>query len=118
MSNTSSVDTYIKSFPLQTQEKLSQIRKRVTSLIPEAQETIKYNMPTFTYKGKNLVYFAGYKNHIGFYPTPHTLGTMSEKLKPYLAGRGTTQFPLDAEIPMDIVDAIVLHWKEQIDKSI
>ncbi len=74
-------------------------------------------MPTFTYKNTNLVYFAGYKNHIGFYPTPRSLGTLTNKLEPYLAGRGTAQFPLDTEIPMDLVDAIILYWKAQIDKT-
>lgn len=117
MNTPATIDEHINSFPPAVQHKLNTIRNTIHSLVPEATETIKYGIPTFVYKGKNMVHFAGYKAHIGFYPTPHALEAFSEKLKPYLAGKGTAQFPLDAEVPIKLVEAITLYRKESIDKE-
>ena len=88
------IDEYLESFPSSTRSKLKQLRSLIKRIAPEAQEKISYQMPTFHLNG-NLVYFAAYSNHIGFYPT--------------VSGhsKGTVQFPLDEALPMGIIERIV-----------
>lgn len=103
------IDEYIAGFPPDVQKHLEQIRETVQQAAPEAEETIKYNMPTFTLKG-NLVYFAAYKNHIGFYPVPSGNKELEKEFSPYkTSGKGTIQFPLDKPMPLDLVTRIVKY---------
>jgi uncharacterized protein YdhG (YjbR/CyaY superfamily) len=97
------IDDYIAGFPPDIQEILEKIRQTVREAAPEAQETIKYDMPTFTLKG-NLVYFAAYKKHIGFYPP---VEGFEEELAKYEVGKGAIRFPLDKPIPYDLIRRIV-----------
>lgn len=100
------IDEYISGFPGHIQEMLEALRKTIRKAAPEAEETIKYRMPTFTLKG-NLVHFAAFKNHIGFYPAPTGIASFREELSVYKKAKGSVQFPLDRPLPLDLVTKIV-----------
>jgi len=100
------IDEYIAGFPEDVQEILQKIRQTIREVVPAAEETIKYQMPTFTLKG-NLVYFAAFKNHIGFYPIPTGIEQFKDELAVYKQGKGSVQFPLDKPIPYDLIRRIV-----------
>ncbi len=103
-----SIDEHIQEFSPDTQSKLQSIRQMIQKSVPEAVECIKYGIPTYTLYGKNLVHFAGYKGHIGFYPAPSGIARFKDELKPYIKGKGTLQFPLDTPLPLALVRKIVL----------
>lgn len=100
------VDEYIGAFPEDVREILEKIRALVREAAPEAQETIKYAMPTFVLHG-NLLHFAAFKHHIGLYPTPSGTAEFKQELAAYESGKGSIKFPLDKPIPFDLVDKIV-----------
>jgi uncharacterized protein YdhG (YjbR/CyaY superfamily) len=100
------IDEYIATFPEDVQKILRQMRAVVKAAAPEAQEKISYQMPTFTLNG-NLVYFAAFKKHIGFYPTPNGIEAFQERLAQYKGAKGSVQFPLEEPIPYDLVSEIV-----------
>ena len=100
------IDDYIAAFPADVQQILQQIRQTIRDVAPEAQETISYAMPTFKFKGKNLVHFAAFKNHIGFYPTPSGITAFEEKLSPYKSAKGSVQFPLHEPFPYSLIRSI------------
>lgn len=102
-----SIDEYIAAFPDDVQEILEAIRATIKKAAPEAEETISYQMPTFTLNGRYLVYFAAYKKHIGFYPAPIGNAEFQEELPAYAKGKGTAQFPLNKPIPLDLISKIV-----------
>lgn len=101
------IDDYIAEFPKETQQLLAQIRETIRQAAPDAVETISYQMPTFRLNGKNLVHFAGYANHIGFYPVPSGIEKFKKELSPYKQGKGSVQFPLNQPIPLDLISEIV-----------
>jgi len=101
------IDEYIADFPKETQIILNKIRTTIKKLIPESEETISYAMPSFKMHKKAIVYFAGYKNHIGFYATPTGHKEFKEELSNYKQGKGSVQFPLDKPIPYDLIKRIV-----------
>lgn len=103
------IDAYIAGFPDEVQKSLELVRKTVKQTAPVAEETIKYNMPAFTL-GKNLVYFAAFKNHIGFYPAPTDDPDYKNDLAGYKTGKGSVQFPLDKPMPLDLIVKIV-NWR-------
>lgn len=107
---TSPIDAYIAAAPAEVQPILHQIRATVREAAPEAQETIKYEMPTFTLHGHNLVYFSAFKNHIGFYPAPIGVEEFADDLARYGSGRGTLQFPYAEPIPLDLITRVVRYW--------
>ncbi len=100
------IDEYIVGFPPDVQEKLQKIRQTIREAAPEAQEAIKYQMPTFTLNG-NLVHFAAFKTHIGFYPAPTGIEEFQAELSAYKGAKGSVQFPLDKPIPYDLISRIV-----------
>jgi len=100
------IDEYIAGFPPDVQEILQKIRATIKKAAPTAEETIKYQMPTFTLHG-NLVYFAAFKTHIGFYPIPTGIEKFKKELAPYKQGKGSVQFPLDQPIPYGLISKIV-----------
>jgi len=102
-----SIDEYIASFPADVQERLRQMRAAICEAAPEAQEKISYQMPTFFLQG-NLVHFAAFKNHIGFYPAPRGIEAFKDELAAYEGAKGSVQFPLDQPLPLDLVRRIVL----------
>lgn len=110
------IDEYIAGFPPDVQALLEQIRATIKHAAPDAQEAIKYQIPTFVLHG-NLVSFAGYKNHIGFYPVPTGMEAFKDELAPYVAGKGTARFPLDQPIPFDLISRITaFRVQENLDK--
>jgi uncharacterized protein YdhG (YjbR/CyaY superfamily) len=100
------IDEYIAGFPPDVQDILEKIRMTIREAAPDAQETIKYQMPTFTLKG-NLVHFAAFKKHIGFYPLPTGIEQFKDELSVYKGGKGSVQFPLGKPIPFDLISRIV-----------
>lgn len=100
------IDEYIAGFPREIQEILQQIRMTIRAAAPEAEEAIKYQMPTFTLKG-NLVHFAAFKKHIGFYPAPREVAELAEEIAPYEGAKSSLRFPLDQPIPFDLIRKLV-----------
>lgn len=100
------IDEYIAIFPQAVQEILEQIRETIRKAAPDAEETISYQIPTFTLKG-NLVHFAAFKKHIGFYPTPTGIERFKDELSVYECAKGSVKFPLDKPIPFDLISRIV-----------
>lgn len=111
------IDEYIEGFPPEVQITLEEMRQTIRRAAPEAEETISYQMPTFKLKGKSLVYFAAFKNHIGFYPIPSGIEAFKRELAPYKQGKGSVQFPLDKPIPYDLVDKIVRYRVKEMQAS-
>ena len=101
-----SVDEYIKSFPLEIQTILGNIRCIIIENAPKAIESISYEMPAYKTNGKPLVYFAAFKNHIGFYATPTGHSEFSKELSNFKQGKGSVQFPFD-QIPYELIEKIV-----------
>jgi len=111
------IDEYIASFPKDIQEILEKIRITIRKAAPDAEETIKYQLPTFTLKG-NLVHFGAFKKHIGFYPTPTGTEEFKNELSVYEGARGSVQFPLDKPIPFDLISKIVeFRVKENLERA-
>ena len=106
------MDEYIADFPPKVQKILNKVRATIRNAAPGAQETIKYQMPTFTLNG-NLVYFAAFKEHIGFYPIPTGIEKFKKELAIYKQGKGSVQFPLDQPIPYDLISRIVKFRVEE-----
>lgn len=102
----SSIDEYIATFPEEIQTILQKVRETIKAAAPEAEEKISYQMPTFTLKG-NLVHFAAFKNHIGFYPTPSGVEAFKEEIARYQGAKGSIRFPLDEPMPLDLITRIV-----------
>ncbi|MFN2194899.1 MAG: iron chaperone [Anaerolineales bacterium] len=111
------IDEYIAGFPPDMQEILQKIRMTVKEAAPDAQEKISYQMPTFAQYG-NLVHFAAYKNHIGFYPVPSGMEAFKQELSQYQSGKGSVRFPLDEPIPYDLISRIVkFRVQENLEKE-
>ena len=111
------VDNYIKSFPENVQFLLKQIRAIIKENAPEAEESFAYQMPAYKTNEKPLVYFAGFKNHIGFYATPTGHAEFAKELSKYKQGKGSVQFPLDKPLPLKLIGQVVLfRVKENLKK--
>jgi uncharacterized protein YdhG (YjbR/CyaY superfamily) len=111
------IDEYIAGCPDDVQTILEKFRMTIRKAAPGAEEAIKYQIPTFTLKG-NLVHFAAYKNHIGFYPAPRGIEQFKKEVAGYEAGKGTLQFPLDKPIPFGLISRIVkFRAKENLAKT-
>jgi len=106
MPTSKTIDDYISTHPPQVQEILQKIRLIIRENAPAARETINYGIPTFTLNG-NLVHFAAFKNHIGFYPTPGGITKFQKELAKYKQAKGSVQFPLDKPIPYALIARIV-----------
>jgi uncharacterized protein YdhG (YjbR/CyaY superfamily) len=107
-----SIDGYIKTFPPDVQKILEKMRQTIQKAAPEAVEAISYQMPTFKLDG-NLVHFAAFKKHIGFFPTSSGVAAFKNELSTYATSPGTVQFPLDKPIPYDLVTKIVLFRRKE-----
>lgn len=108
-----SIDEYHESFPVEIQILLGQLRDVIRKAAPKATETISYNMPAFRQE-KVLVYYAAYKNHIGFYPTPGPLNVFSEELKKYKSSKGAVQFPIDEKLPAALIRKMVKFRVDEV----
>jgi len=101
------VEEYIGQFPKKVQDILRHIRELIKANAPEAEESMAYGMPAYKIYKKPLVYFAAFKNHIGFYATPSGHTEFQEELSRYKQGKGSVQFPLDQEVPYALIERIV-----------
>jgi uncharacterized protein YdhG (YjbR/CyaY superfamily) len=100
------IDQYIAAFPKNVQDRLQRIRRTIRKAAPDAEEAIKYRMPTFTLNG-NLVHFAAFKNHIGFYPAPRGIEKFKKELFAYEGAKGSVRFPLEKAVPLALISKIV-----------
>jgi uncharacterized protein YdhG (YjbR/CyaY superfamily) len=117
MDKPKSTEEYISSFPKETQILLQDIRKTIKNAAPKAYELISYGMPAYKLNGKALVYFAGYKKHIGFYATPTGHSEFSEELSKYKQGKGSVQFPIGEPMPLNLITKIVKFRISEVLKS-
>ncbi|MCX6228177.1 MAG: DUF1801 domain-containing protein [Bacteroidia bacterium] len=111
------VDEYISTFPLDTQSKLQLMRQIIKDNAPEAVETISYGMPAYKTDKKQLVYFGGYANHIGFYAMPTSHEKFKNKLSNYKHGKGSVQFPLNQPLPFELI-AEIIRFKVALNNTI
>jgi uncharacterized protein YdhG (YjbR/CyaY superfamily) len=111
------IDEYIALFPAEIQVLLQKIREAIKKSAPEAEEVISYGMPTFKQNG-NLVHFAAFKDHIGFFPTPSGVVAFKKELEPYSTSKGTIRFPMDKPIPFALIKKIVeFRVRENLSKK-
>ena len=111
------IDEHIAKFPEDIQAILEKVRETIQKAAPDAQETINYGIPTFTLEG-NLVHFAGFKSHIGFYPTPSGIEKFKAELSKYEGAKGSVKFPLDKPIPYTLISKIVkFRVKENLERA-
>jgi len=102
------IDEYISSFPKNIQKMLGDVRSVIRKVAPDSVEAISYGIPTFKLNG-NLVHFAAFKNHIGFYPAPNGIEEFEKELSVYKQGKGSVQFPVDKPLPLDLISKIVKY---------
>ena len=115
--NPNAIAKYIAIFPEDVQAILEKIRAEIRKAAPNAKETINYGIPTFTLEG-NLVHFAGFKNHIGFYPTPSGIEKFKKELSVYESAKGSVKFPLDQPIPYALIGRITkFRVKENLERA-
>lgn len=111
------MDEYIDTFPERVQRILNELRQTIKEAAPEAEETINYGIPTFTLNG-NLVHFAAFENHIGFYPTPSGMEAFKKELSSYKGAKGSVQFPIDQALPLPLIRRIVeFRVKENLERK-
>jgi uncharacterized protein YdhG (YjbR/CyaY superfamily) len=111
------INAYIAGFPDEVQKALRKIRATVKKAAPRAEEAIKYDMPAFTYKG-NLVYFAAFKKHIGFYSVPTGNKAFEKEFSGYKTGKGSIQFPLDKPMPLGLITRVVkFRIRQNLEKA-
>lgn len=111
------MDEYIDTFPDDVKRILSELRQTIKEVAPDAEETINYQIPTFTLNG-NLVHFAAFENHIGFYPTPSGMEAFKEELSRYKGAKGSVQFPIDEPLPLPLIRRIVEYRvKENLERK-
>lgn len=112
-----SIDEYIATFPEEIQTILKKMHATIKVAAPDAEEKISYQMPTFSLRG-NLVHFAAFKKHIGFYPTPSGIEKFKNELSAYKSSKGAVQFPIDQPIPYELVRKIVtFRVRENLKKA-
>lgn len=111
------MDEYSDTFPDNVKRILSELRQTIKEVAPDAEETINYQIPTFTLNG-NLVHFAAFENHIGFYPTPSGMEAFKEELSRYKGAKGSVQFPIDEPLPLPLIRRIVEYRvKENLERK-
>ena len=111
------MDEYINTFPEDVRRILNELRRTIKEVAPDAEETINYQIPTFTLEG-NLVHFAAFEHHIGFYPTPSGMEAFKEELSGYKGAKGSVQFPIDEPLPLPLIRRIVEYRvKENLERK-
>ena len=112
------IDEYIARFPGDVQKILQNIRALIKEAVPDAEEKISYQIPTFTLNGNYLIYFAAFKNHVSIYPAPRGTEKFKKELAAYEGGKGTVRFPFDEPIPYGLIKRIVkFKLKENLEKA-
>lgn len=118
MNKPKDIDAYIAGFPKNIQLLLQQVRTTIQKAAPKAEEAISYAIPTFKLNGSNPVHFAGFKNHIGFYPAPTGMEAFKKDFARYKTGKGSVQFPLDEPMPTALITRIVkFRMQENLQKA-
>ncbi len=117
MNKSKNIDEYINAFPKDVQNILQEIRHIIKKAAPEAVEAMSYGIPTFDLDGKHLVHFAGFKSHIGFYPTPSGIETFKKEISTYKWAKGSVQFPLDKPVPFGLIKKIVVFRVKEMQKK-
>ena len=108
------IDEYISGFPQEVQDRMKKLRKIILDVSPDAVEEIRYKMASFKLKDSTYVYFAGFKNHISFFPFPSGIDEFEKAAEKYeTSGKGTIQFPNNEEIPYELVTQMVKYWKSK-----
>lgn len=111
------IDEYIRNSPEDVRETLKKLRSTIQKAAPKAEEVISYQMPAFKYHGM-LVYFAAFKNHIGFYPTSSGIKAFQNEFSDYKWSKGAVQFPMDEPLPLGLISRIVkFRVKENTEKA-
>ena len=110
------IDEYIAGFPDETQKMLQELRSAIKKSAPEAEETIKYEIPTFTFNG-NLVSFGAWKKHIGLYPVPRENEAFKSELSAYKGAKSTVQFPIGSPLPLPLIKRIVKFRVKQLSEK-
>jgi uncharacterized protein YdhG (YjbR/CyaY superfamily) len=111
------VDEYLSALPANTKGILEAVRKTIKQAAPQAEELISYNMPAFTLHGR-LVYYAAFKNHVGFYPVSSAIKAFQKELSDYKTSKGTIQFPIERPIPYGVITKIVkFRVRENLEKA-
>jgi uncharacterized protein YdhG (YjbR/CyaY superfamily) len=105
--NFKSIDEYIGTFSGDVRAKLEEMREIIAKTVPEAEETINYQIPTYKINNRNLVHFAGFKGHIGFYPAPSAISEFKKELASYKQAKGSVQFPIDQKLPVELIENMV-----------
>lgn len=108
------VDAYLAAFPEAARQKLDALRKVIRRMSPEAEETIKYGIPTYVLNRKNLVHFGGFARHVGFYPTPGAIAKFRNELGGYATSKGAVKFPLERPLPLDLIERIIRYRVEAV----
>lgn len=108
------IDEYISLFPKNVQDILEKLKQVIEESAPKAEQMINYGVPTFKLNGRNLVHFAAFKNHIGFYPTPSAITAFKNDLSEYKQAKGSVQFPIDKPIPFEVVMKIVKFRMDEV----
>ncbi len=114
MDKYTSIEQYIADFPEEIASRLKQTLETISRTAPDAKACIAYNMPAFKYLGKPLVYFAAFKNHIGFYALPSGNEAFRKELESYVTGKGSIQFPHTEELPLGLIREMVLFRVEEV----
>nr|MDO8118318.1 DUF1801 domain-containing protein [Candidatus Sigynarchaeota archaeon] len=114
----SPIDEYISGFPERVQAILQKIRGTIKNVVPNATESIVYQIPTFKLKNRNLVHFAAFKHHVGFYPAPSGIVAFKKELLGYSSAKGSVKFPLNEPIPYDLIEKIVAFRVKEVTEGI
>jgi len=114
MDKAADVDEYLTRFDGDTRARLERLRATVTRIAPDAAESIAYDMPAYKLNGKPLVYYAGYAKHIGLYATPSGQEPFADELAGYKQGKGSVQFPLDRDMPWDLIERMIRYRADEL----
>jgi uncharacterized protein YdhG (YjbR/CyaY superfamily) len=111
------IDEYLEQFPEDVKAILSSLRATIREVVPEAVETISYQIPTYKLDGRRLVYFAGWKNHVAMYPVPEGPDEFNKRLAPFKGAKSSIRFPIGQPVPYDLVKQIVALRIKELEKE-
>lgn len=110
----SEIEAYLNQFDKDVQDRLRQVDSIIRQLIPDAEDCIKYGIPSFVLHGQNMVHYAGYKKHVGFYPTPNVIAHFKDEYERhnFKWAKGSVQFPNDQPLPIDLIKSMIVKRLE------
>ena len=117
MNKPKTIDEYIGAFPPEIKKNLMKVRSAIKETAPEAEEYFAYGVPAFKLNGKPLVYYAAFKSHIGFYPTPSAIIAFKKELSKYKTSEGTVRFPLNEPVPLELIKKMVKFRMQENDEK-